>query len=152
MILVEQTFKDGWLSIYPEIENLFDDLYLVLNIDPSSFRPIWGETSEILRGTEKNVVNPGNHELEGFIVNLGQNCNCASVYYLLRDLERLSKENCDYKTVQIRDYINPDLTDIKLGQDYTTRDVALEIESTSGSLWKGEARAYPGLTMTISIL
>lgn len=169
-IPVETTIRDFWISRYPDCVDLFDNdntvvdglpspgasptVNLVLAIAPNSYRPTWETQSEVLIGAVSKVASLSSHRLEGFTVDLGANCNCAMVYYLLKELEENSKAvNCGtYQGITVYDYLLPELADIKAGQEFTERKVLLEIESSTGAMGRERDRSLFGITLICQIL
>ena len=154
VIPIDNAIATFWRTKFPDLVDLFvgDDFYLT--ISPGSYRPIWGTASTVTQGYRVKFVDHQCHKLEGFDVNLAAECNCASVYYLLKDLEQLGKDaTCGtYTGILVRDYIIPDLADIKANLDYSERYVLLEVEQTTGSMGLGSDRSYFGTKLMLSIL
>lgn len=154
VIAVEQATADFWKTKFPELIDMFDGNNLNLLISPDSYRPIWETASVVNQGYRDRFAELSTHRLEGFDVNLANECNCASVYYLLRDLEEASKGvTCGtFAGLTVLDYLHPDLADIKADQEFTQRQCLVEIEATAGSMGVGVSRSQYGAKLMLQIL
>ena len=154
-IAVDPVIANFWITKFPDLADMFDtNSFLNLLMAPDSYRPIWQAPSVVDHGYHKRYVDFSCHKLEGFDVNLATECQCASVYYLLRDLEEASKGAAcrTYVGFTIFDYMLPDLADIKADLDFTTRQCLIEIEATAGSTGLGTARSQYGTKLMFQIL
>ena len=154
VIPVDNAIALFWRTKYPDLEELFDGDNLRLAIAPNSYRPIWEAASTVNRGYCRRYVDPSLHRLEGFDINLARECNCASIYYLLRDLEETAKlASCgSYTGITLYDYLLPDLEDIKADLEFSTRQVTIEIETTSGTMGIESDRSVFGAKLMFGIL
>lgn len=133
---------------------MFVDDNFYLTISPTSYRPIWEAASTVSQGYSKRHADLSQHRLEGFDVNLASDCNCASVYYLLKDLEVTSKDApCgSFSGITVNDYLLPEVADIKGDRDFTARQCLLEVEQTAGSMSTGSDRSFLGTKLIFQIL
>lgn len=144
-----------WSAKYPDCADVFDGNDLVLAIAPAGYRPIWEDVSGSLKGITNTIIDVSDHRLEGFILELAEECNCATVYYALKELEKSLKASAGcglYPGLEIRDYINPEVEDIRAGAEFTTRTVSLEIENAQGTGGEGVLRSAFGVRIVCNII
>lgn len=143
-----------WKARFPDLADLFEGDLFHLTIAPESYRPVWGVASEVNQGYRAKSITLAPHRLEGFDVDLATDCNCADVYYLLKDLEDISKKaDCgSFTGITVRDYLLPELADIKSGQEYSDRHVTIEVETSSGSMGLSNERSLFGIKIIFQIL
>ena len=153
-IPIDSAIASFWKAKFPDLEDLFEGDNLQITIAPNSYRPIWEAASTVNQGYKNRYADLKEHRLEGFDVNLAVDCNCASVYYLLKDLEETSKAKpCgSFTGIVIHDYLLPDLVDIKADSQFTKRQVTIEVESSTGSMGKERDRSLFGTKVMFGIL
>jgi hypothetical protein len=153
-IPIDPAIATFWKDKFPDLEDLFEGDILHLTIAPESYRPVWGVASEVNQGYSTKFLTLASHRLEGFDLDLANECNCADVYYLLKDLEDVSKQApCGAFTgIAVRDYLLPELDDIKAGREYSDRQVTIEVEATGGSMSLGQERSLFGIKVFFQIL
>lgn len=128
-----------WSQRFPNDSDMFDGDALVLALSPSGYRPIWQETNAVAQGIKSKTLDLSSHRLEGFVLDLSKNQNCALAYYVLKELEdslrnlALADDDLEYPGVVIHDYCLPDYADISAEREYTARKVSLEVEATQGT-------------------
>lgn len=143
-----------WSGKFPDDADLFAGNVLVLRVSSNGYRPIWEEASNAVQGTVRKVLELSCHELEGFILELAEDCNCALVYYALKELETSLKDFAgdEYQGVAINDYCLPDAEDLGSGAEFTTRIVSLEAETSRGTDGSGGDRVSFGTRVICNIL
>ena len=153
-IAIEPELGLAWTTLYPDLSDLFEGEELILRIAPSSYRPVWETASTVTQGYKSRFTDRSLHRLEGFDVTLAADCNRASVYYLLRDVEERSKNvPCgEFAGVMVKDYLLPDVKDIKAGLEYSDRPCLLEVENTAGAMGTGGKRSLFGTRLIFQIL
>jgi hypothetical protein len=153
-IPIDPAIATFWKDKFPDLEDLFEGNLFYLTIAPESYRPVWGVASEVNQGYRAKSITLATHQLEGFDVDLANECNCADVYYLLKDLEHISKQSpCgSFAGIIVRDYMLPELADIKAEQEYSDRHVTIEVETSSGSMSLGNSRSLFGIKVIFQIL
>lgn len=154
IIPIEPDTATFWKTRFPDLEDLFDGDLFHLTIAPESYRPVWGVASEVAQGYKAKFITSAPHRLEGFDVDLATECNCADVYYLLKDLEYFTKESpCgSFAGITVRDYLLPDLADIKAGREYSDRACTIEVEASGGSMSLGSSRSLFSTKVIFQIL
>ncbi len=143
-----------WTQRFPDDADLFNGNNLVLMVSSNGYRPIWETASATVQGVERKVVELSCHELEGFVLELAEECNCALVYYALKELEESLKnfESDEYQGIQVNDYCLPEVEDIAANAEFTTRTVSLEVEASRGTDDVGEKRVSFGTRIICNIL
>ena len=154
VIPIDPAIASFWQNKFPDLVELFEGNDFYLTVAPDSYRPVWEVTARVEEGLTNKYLIDSPHRLEGFDINLAGECNRASVYYLLRDLEETSKAvDCGfYEGITVYDYLLPDLKDIKADLDYSKRQVTLEAETVNATMSLQRDRAIFGSRVIFQIL